>query len=177
MARNRYRIFENSYPYFLTCTTVKWIPLFSSPAIAQILLDSLQFLQQHDRLELYAYVIMENHIHLIATAENLSKEIGNFKSYTARRIIDLLIDKKADNILTQLNYYKLKYKTDRDYQVWQEGIHPQQIQNQEVMQQKIHYIHNNPVKRGYVDDPIHWRYSSARNYADKEGLLAICDQW
>ncbi len=116
---------------------------------------------------------MENHIHFIASSDQLSKETGNFKSYTARQTVDFLKKKNASNVLRQLKFFKLKHKTDREYQVWQEGSHPKLIQSEETMLQKIAYIHNNPVRRGYVDDPVHWRYSSARNYFDMEGLLEI----
>ncbi|MBM4067104.1 MAG: transposase, partial [Planctomycetes bacterium] len=57
-----------------------------------------------------------------------------------------------------------KYETESDYQVWQEGIHPQLILNEEMLMQKIEYIHYNPVRHGLVDAPEHWRYSSSRNY-------------
>jgi REP element-mobilizing transposase RayT len=177
MSRDRYKIFEDRHPHFLTSTVVNWLPIFGSPLIAQIVLDSLQFLQQHERLIVYAYVILENHLHLIASADNLSKEIANFRSYTARQIIDFYIARNAQHILKQLNYYKLRHKTDRDYQLWQEGTHPEQIQGEAMMRQKIEYIHYNPVKRGYVDDPTHWRYSSARNYAGQEGLLEVQTEW
>ncbi len=173
MARNRYRIFENEQPYFLSCTVVNWLPIFSSRPIAQIVLDSFKFLQEQDRLNVYAYIILENHLHCIASSENLSKEIGDFKSFTARTIIDFFEERNAGHILKQLEFYKLKGKKDRDHQVWQEGSHPQLIQSHEMLNQKIEYIHNNPVKRGYVDDPLHWRYSSARNYAGQEGLLDV----
>ena len=125
------------------------------------------------RLIIYAFVIMENHLHLIASSENLSKEIGNFKRYTSRKIIDYLKEKNAKHILKQLNFFKLRHRTDRDYQLWQEGSHPEQIQSAEMLAQKIGYLHYNPVKRGYIDEPVHWRYSSARNYAGMEGLLEV----
>jgi len=57
------------------------------------------------------------------------------------------------------NTHKLNHKTDSKYQFWQEGTHPKQILSEEIMRQKLDYIHNNPVKRGYVDLPEHWRYS------------------
>jgi REP element-mobilizing transposase RayT len=63
--------------------------------------------------------------------------------------------------------------TDSDHQVWQEGFHPKQIIGDSMMIQKIEYIHNNPVKRGFVDFPEDWRYSSARNYFDSEGLIPV----
>ena len=177
MARSRYKIFEDHYPHFFTSTVVGWMPLFGSPPIAQVILDSLRFLQERDRLIVHAYVIMENHLHLIASSDNLAKEIGNFRSFTARTIIDYLKARKADNVLKQLNYYKLRHKKDRDFQLWQEGTHPQRIHDTAMMHQKIEYIHCNPVKRGYIDDPVHWRYSSARNYAGLDGLLEIDMGW
>ncbi len=173
MARSRYRIYETEYPYFLTCTVVNWLPIFSSPSITKMILNSWQFLQDQQRLTIHGYVILENHLHLVAKAKDLSKEIGDFKSFTARQIIDYLIDKNAKHVLDALNYYKLRHKTDRQYQLWQEGSHPEQINSLMMMQQKIDYIHQNPVKRGYVDEATHWRYSSARNYAGLEGLLQI----
>jgi REP element-mobilizing transposase RayT len=172
MGRSRYRVIGNQ-PHFMTCTVVNWIPLFSQVEIAQIILDSLSFMQHQQRLLVYGYVIMENHIHLIASAANLSKEIGNFKSFTARSIIDLLKEKQSSYYLGQLKFYKLQHKIDQEYQVWQEGFHPQAILSEEMFRQKLDYIHNNPVKRGYIDDPAHWRYSSYRNYMQQPGLLQV----
>ncbi|MFO0173334.1 MAG: REP-associated tyrosine transposase, partial [Aphanizomenon sp.] len=152
---------------------VNWMPLFGNMEIVQIIIDSLNFLQCQQRLKLYGYVIMENHLHLIAAAANLSKEIGNFKSFTARSIIDLLEKNNANYILNQLEFHKLKHKIKQEYQLWQEGFHPQEIANEEMFIQKLEYIHNNPVRRGYVDDPAHWRYSSYRNYMELPSLLEV----
>jgi putative transposase len=80
-------------------------------------------------------------------------------------------------LLRQLRAHKLRYKTKSDYQVWQEGSKPKQIGSDEMMLQKLEYVHNNPVKRGYVDDPVHWRYSSARNYAGLPGLIEVVTNW
>ena len=63
------------------------------------------------------------------------------------------------------------------YQFWQEGVHPEYIQNEDMMRQKVEYIHQNPVNRGYIDRPEQWRYSSARNYLGLEGLLEVHTQW
>ena len=80
-------------------------------------------------------------------------------------------------ILEQLQFYKLAHKTDRTYQLWQEGSHPEQILNETMMREKLEYLHHNPVRRGYVEDPRHWRYSSARNYAGMEALLTLKGRW
>lgn len=70
-------------------------------------------------------------------------------------------------------FYKKAHKKNTTYQLWQEGIQPKLIQDDKTMIQKIEYIHNNPVKRGYVDDGVHWRYSSARDYFGGVGLIDI----
>jgi putative transposase len=177
MTRTRYKTYENTHPYFLTCTIVGSLPIFSHPSVAQIILDSWRFLQETGRLQLFGYVILENHVHWIAKAEDLAKEVGDFKSFTARKIIDWLRARGADATLQQLRFHRAAHKDDRNFQLWQEGYHPQQIQSDEMMLQKLEYIHNNPVRRGYVDEPVHWRYSSARNYARLPALLPVTTQW
>ncbi|MGZ5008811.1 MAG: hypothetical protein ACXV8W_12955 [Methylobacter sp.] len=76
-----------------------------------------------------------------------------------------------------LAFFKRAHKQDTIYQVWEEGNHPQIIESEAVMRQKLDYIHQNPVKRGYVDQPEHWRYSSARNYAGQAGLIEVIWAW
>ena len=177
MTRTRYKICETAQPHFLTCTVVGWLPIFTRPETVQIVLDSWRFLQEQRQFALYGYVILENHLHMIAFAPDLAKVIAEFKSYTARRIVDLLEAQNAHTLLRHLKHLKAKHKIDRDYQLWQEGSHPEAILSEEMMWQKLEYIHNNPVERGYVDDPIHWRYSSARNYSGQQGLVTVTTQW
>jgi len=173
MGRNRYKIFESDYPCFITSSIIGGIPLFSEPMIARIILDSLMFIQKEKKIELIAYVIMENHLHCIMTGEALSKEIMLFKSFTARSIINLLKQTGRTKWLTILRLLKRYHKKDSTYQFWQEGFHPQQIMSEKMMMQKIDYIHNNPVKRGFVDCSEYWRYSSARNYLGMGGLIPV----
>ncbi len=178
MSRSRYGFDENNRPYFMTCTVVGWLPVFTRPESVKIILDSWRFLQENTRLRLFGYVILENHLHLIASSSDISKEIGDFKSFTARRIIDLLKESKATTLLEQLRTQAIiRKKANQEFQLWQEGSHPQQIAGQEMMLQKLDYMHYNPVNRGYVDKPIDWRYSSARNYAGMEGLIEVITQW
>jgi REP element-mobilizing transposase RayT len=177
MTRTRYRICETTQPHFLTCTVVGWTPVFTRPETVQIVLDSWRFLQENRGLVIFGYVILENHLHMIAFADGLAKMIAEFKSFTARQIIDLLEGRNVQTLLRQLKFHKAKHKTDRDYQLWQEGSHPQAIMDDQTMWQKLEYIHNNPVERGYVDEPTQWRYSSARNYAGRQGLLAVTTEW
>ena len=122
-------------------------------------------------------MVLENHIHFIASAEDLPKEVGDFKSYTSRQIIDYLSERHVRTLLDGLKYHKVRHKSHRQFQLWQEGSHPRIIETEAMMRQKLEYIHDNPVKRSYVDDPAHWRYSSARNDARIEGLVSVTTDW
>ena len=176
MARSRYRILEPEKPHFLTCTVVEWLPVFTRPDAVQTILDSWSHQRKNDDLRLFGYVILENHLHFVAQAPRLDKCVTNFKSFTAARLIDLLEAHKAERLLTRLRFAKQAHKRNRQYQFWQEGSHAEQVISESVMRQKLEYIHYNPVKRGYVDRPEHWRYSSARNYLRQPGLIDI-DAW
>ncbi len=80
-------------------------------------------------------------------------------------------------LLDGLEYHKVRHKTDRSFQLWQEGSQPKVIETEAMLRQKLEYIHNNPVKRGYVGDPTHWRVSIARNYAGIESVVAVTTDW
>ena len=173
MGRSRYKICELDKPYFMTCTISGWLPVFTRPETVNIVLDSWRYLQQSSGFKLYGYVVLENHLHFIAESKQLSKDVQRFKSYTARKIIDYLMQQKKDLLLDALKYYKKQHKQESDYQFWQEGSHNQCIESDNMMRQKLEYIHHNPVKRGYVDSAEHWRYSSARNCFGGAGLIEV----
>ena len=179
MTRTRYRIYEDEYPYFMTCTIVGWLAVFTRPEAVQIVFDSWKFLNKEKNFSsLWLCGLRENHLHLIASgALNLSNVMKSFKMFTARQIVDLLETHGAKVLLRQMRALKLRHKTESEYQVWEEGNKPKQIGNDDMMLQKLEYIHNNPVKRGYVDEPAHWRYSSARNYAGMKGLVDVITDW
>ncbi|TAN53868.1 MAG: transposase [Methylococcaceae bacterium] len=177
MGRSRYRVVGKNVPHFITCTVLNWIPLFTRPQTAEIVLEAIQHRQAQSLWRVYGYVLLENHLHMVVQADDLAGEVARFKSYTARRLIDCLEACQAERLLKQLAFFRKAHKHDRDYQVWEEGAHPQAIENEQVLRQKLEYIHQNPVKRGYVDDPAHWRYSSARNYAGQPGLVPVFKEW
>ena len=177
MGRSHYKICDEQAPHFLTCTVLNWMPLFTRPQTTDIILEALSHRQEQDGWKVYGYVILENHLHMIVQAENLLAELPRFKSYTARKLIDHLTERHAEHLLKQLAFFRKEHKQDRDYQLWEEGSHPQMIADEETLRQKLEYIHQNPVKRGYVDEAEHWRYSSARNYAGLAGLIPVYREW
>ncbi|MDX9796537.1 MAG: transposase [Arcobacteraceae bacterium] len=177
MGRSRYKIYESTYPHFITCTVLHWIPIFTRTESTDIIFDSLKFLQKSDNLKIYAYVILENHLHMIVSSDDIAKTMAKFKSYTAKELIHLLQKSNAQTILDQLAFYKKAHKIQTTYQVWQEGIQPKLIVDDKMMMDRINYIHNNPIKRGYVEKTKHWRYSSARDYEDIKGLIEVERFW
>jgi len=177
MARSRYHFAEADRPHFLTCTVVEWLPVFTRKESVQIVLDSWHYQQQHDGLRLYGFVILENHLHAVAQADNLPAVWAQFKSFTAGRLIELLEERGAEALLKRMRFARKAHRSDREHQFWQEGSHPQVIVDEAMLRQKLDYIHRNPVERGYVDEPEHWRWSSARCYAGGDGVVDVFTGW
>jgi REP element-mobilizing transposase RayT len=175
--RDRWKFYESKYPYFMTCTVVGWLPVFTRTTAVRVIADSWKYLQEKRGVVIFGYVILENHLHWIARMPDPATDAGDFKSFTARKIIDLLLEMGEAGLLSQLEFHKDCRRTDRQYQLWQEGSHPEILQTEEVLRQKLEYTHNNPVTRGYVADPTHWLYSSARNYAKLSALIDIETRW
>ena len=176
MGRDRYQFGDMSQPHFLTCTVLNWLPVFMRPAAAEVAVDSLRYLSENG-MKIYAWVLMENHLHLIAQSGRLDKDILSFKSYTGKKIIALLNERGEKEWLRQLAEHKDRQRQERQHQLWQIGSHPVCIHDADMMRTKAEYVHNNPVRRGYVDKPEDWRYSSARDYGDGEGLVRVCREW
>ena len=159
---------DSGTAYFCTCTIVGWLSIFQNPNYFKIITDSLQYCREHKGIRLNGYVIMPNHLHLIlwpVMGVNLSNVLRDFKRHTARRIIELLI---KDDHVSFLKFFEraaeLLANEECEHKVWRAGFHPEEIHSQQWFDQKLRYIHENPVRKGLVDLPEHWRYSSARNY-------------
>ena len=163
---------DPTQPYFMTCTVLHWIPVFTRRETVGIVLDGLAFLAG-EGLEVHAYVVLDNHLQLIARSPNLEKTMAHFKRNTGRQLLKYLADHDVRVILDQFAFHRGAGQDERDVPFWQDSVHPELIINGDMMRQKIREIHENPVKRGYVDQPEHWRYSSARSYAGERGLLRV----
>lgn len=153
--------------YFLTFTVVGWIDLFTRSRYCDEVLKSLSFCQENKGLDIFAYVIMPSHIHTVARSldASLSSIIRDFKSFTAKRIIEIIETEQGEsrkNWLLHMFRYHAKFKNQNKlYQLWQKTSHRTELYNPEMIDQKIDYIHNNPVESGLVTRPECWQYSSA----------------
>ncbi|MCK4312234.1 MAG: transposase [Candidatus Cloacimonetes bacterium] len=166
--RTRYKVIDDEGYYFITSSIVEMIPAFTNEKYFQILIDSLKFCQKEKGLKIFFYVLLDNHFHLITSGKELSNIMSSLKRHTAQEIIQQLKLDRKEWLLNQFYYFKKKYKKESKYQIWQEGFHPQFMSSNEILNQKIEYIHYNPVKRGFVNKPECWKYSSACN-KDWEG--------
>jgi putative transposase len=171
--RSRYKIVELESPHFITCTIVGWLPVFTRARYLDIITASLTFCRQQKGLRLHAYVILDNHLHLVVSSDNLSQVIQDFKRHTAKEILAGARQENKLWLLKQFEFFKGVHKGVSQHQVWQEGFHPQAITIEDMLRQKLDYIHYNPVRLGLVDRPEDWRYSSARNYFGQDSMLEI----
>lgn len=149
--------------HFLTMTVIEWIDVFTKPQYFKVIIDSLKYCQANKGLRLFEFVIMTNHLHLIARAKDgykLSQIVSDFKKHTTREIIKLLAADRRHYILSLLRHSFAK-KLNYDCQLWQDGNYPEIITTESFLFEKVNYIHLNPVRKGYVDLPEQWHYSSA----------------
>lgn len=177
MSRN-YKIYDQSDLQFLTYTTVGWVDVFTRPLYKDILIESLRFCQEQKGLELFAWCIMSNHVHLIARAgagSKLEDILRDHKKFTAKAVVKAIEfnpkESRRDWLLAHLR------KPNGSIQLWQHDLHPIWLRRPDIIQQKLGYIHRNPVEAGLVEEPHHYLYSSARDEAGSPGMLKLGSLW
>ena len=166
--------------HYVTFTVVGWVDIFTRKVYKDILVDSLKYCQENKGMILFSYVIMSNHIHLILRTDSekgLSFLIRDYKSYTAKKIIqeikDSEIESRREWMLRLLKYYAKYNSNNQEYQLWKQDNHPIELISPKWINQKLDYIHHNPLKAGNVDRIEDYRYSSGSNYVNRSGLLEI----
>lgn len=173
-----YQIKEQDKLYFITIQVVDWIDVFSREIYRNIIVENLDYCQKHKGLEIYAWVIMSNHIHLLlkSNKEELSNTLRDFKSYTSKRIIEEIEigkESRQDWMLQLFKNAAYKHKRNSGYQFWTHENHAEIVYSNSFLESKIDYIHHNPVRAGIVDKPEEYKYSSAIDYAGGKGLLLV----
>ncbi len=165
--------------FFLTFTVVDWVDVFTRASYRHIFTDALNYAIDHKGLELYAWVLMSNHAHLVASAQDghqLSDIIRDLKKFTSKKILEeiqTIPESRRDWMLYRFSYSAKFDSKIKNYRFWQEGNYPKECNSLEFLTQKINYIHDNPVRAEIVDEPEHYRYSSAVDYAGGKGLVRV----
>jgi len=163
---HRYKVVQGGpYPHLITCTIVKWIPVFVSGPYFEIITKSLQHVREHRALALHACVIMPTHLHAVVTAlrDDLSDIMRDFKKFTSRAIYQCA-EQSADDLLPWLFRQAARNEPHSRFKVWQDEFHPKMLFSEDVFRQKVEYVHANPVRSNLVTTPEHWYYSSAAFY-------------
>ena len=173
-----YQIKEQDKLHFVTLQVVEWVDIFTRQTYRDIIIENLGYCQINKGLEIYAWVIMSNHIHLLVKSEKeeLSNILRDFKSYTSKKIleeIDTCNESRKEWMLKIFRDAAFKHKRNSEYQFWTHENHAEYIFSNKFIEQKLDYIHDNPVKAGIVEKPEEYRYSSAKDYAGEKGLLEI----
>ncbi|MFA4873183.1 MAG: hypothetical protein WC659_04580 [Patescibacteria group bacterium] len=142
--------------YFMTFTVKNWYYIFDRHHRFEILEDSFVYCQKQKQLRIYAFVFMLNHLHFIGSARDLIGVIRDMKTFLSKEL-------QKNIIATEPSVLRI-FAAERGYQFWQSGNYPELVESEEFLRQKMQYIHNNPVRKGYVYAPEDWRWSSASRY-------------
>lgn len=171
-----YKTYEGGL-FFVTLTVVGWIDVFTRSEYCDTLVKNLKFCQENKGLQLYAYCIMSSHVHLIAAAETgtLSDILRDFKSYTAKQLLQLIQNNPQESrkewLLYLFRHFARKNNHNIAFQFWQHHNHPIDLVSGEMVRQKINYIHQNPVQAGMVTEEQDFVYSSANPLSPLKTLL------
>jgi REP element-mobilizing transposase RayT len=173
-----WKIEEDSGLYFVTMTVVHWADLFIRREYKEILIDHFKDYKNRFGLQLHAYVIMTNHVHAILSIDNpdydLRLVIGWWKQFTAKAIYSKLLSEGESRKVWMFELFQNDIDDkNKEFQIWQKGYHPIRLISSSWINQKLNYIHQNPVKEGWVDNPEDYTFSSARNYLGRSGVINI----
>jgi putative transposase len=174
----RYKFRNQSSLYFITPTVVQWSDIFTRTVYKDVFVDSLKYCITHKGLRVHAWVLMTNHAHLIISSEGEKMEyiLRDMKKFTSKAIVRALREnglESRDWLLRTFEFEGIRNSNNKEIQFWQHNNHPIELWNDTMIKQRFQYIHQNPVRAGFVSSPEHWLYSSAVDYYGGTGLIPI----
>lgn len=177
MSGDRCFITDQNATYHLTFTVVDWGDIFTRPDYKMILADSLNYCISHKNLEVYAWVLMTNHLHLVARVHppfRMSDVILDFKKFTSKRLSESIIqlpESRREWLLHKFHYHAKVTGRAKEYKVWRDDNHAICLEGGSFIRQKIDYIHNNPIAAMIVSEAQDYLFSSASFYAGSKQTL------
>ena len=175
LVRNQFAI------HFITFATVQWVDVFTRKEYADIVVESLKFCKKNKGLKIHAWCIMSNHLHLIISSEEpnkLSDILRDLKKFTANQIIKAIEDNPKESRKAWLLWIFKKAGTENsrnnEYQFWQQDNHPIECDQESILDSKMTYLHENPVRAGWVRNEQDYVYSSGIDYyLQEKGLIDL----
>ncbi|MGM0582204.1 MAG: REP-associated tyrosine transposase [Bacteroidota bacterium] len=155
----KYKFHNKEGLYFVSFATVYWIDLMVREQYFSILIESLDYCRKNKGMEIYCYCIMPSHLHLIFRAKenNPEKVLGRFKEFTSKQlqsaILENIQESRKDWLLWMLKRAGSKSSNVTGSQLWQHNNKPIELYSNAVIDQKVNYIHQNPVVAGFVKYP------------------------
>lgn len=177
MVQGEKQTIKKNSTYYLTMTVVDWIDVFTRENHKRAILNSLKYCIENKGLNVFAYCVMTNHLHLIVNTNEpfeLKDTIRDFKRHTTKTILAQIKNEPESRREWMLEaFYKnaITSKRHKNYKIWQAGNHAIEVYSSSFLWDKINYIHTNPVKEEFVNNPEDWKYSSASNYVNDIGIL------
>lgn len=174
-----YQIKDQEAIYYFTFQVVGWADIFSRQIYRDTIIESFKFCKKEKGMELFAFVIMTNHVHTIMRSKEgkLSDLVRDFKKHTSKQILKEISESNKESRkewLEMIFRYHAKFnKRAGEKQVWTHENHAVELNTNEMIDSRLNYIHENPVRAGWVENPEDYLYSSARNYAEMENLMDI----
>ena len=173
-----YLISDPSKAYFFTFTVVDWVDVFTRKVYRDIITDCFTYCRQFKGLQVWAYVIMSNHVHCILSArsKNLPDILRDFKRHTASTIlktIQTINESRRDWMMKRFEFAARSNVRKSFHQFWIHDNHAEELNTLNFTVQKLNYIHSNPVIAGLVDKSEDWLYSSARNYMFQPAIMDV----
>lgn len=155
------RVFIPGGTYFFTLVTYQRKPIFSSIESIDLLRNAFRYTMQHHPFTIVACVILPDHLHFIWSMPNDCSDFSLrwrlIKSYFSHHWYE------------QTNFSDNPSRTLKgEKEIWQRRFWEHLIQDENDLEQHIEYIHNNPVKHGYVNSPDEWRFSSFKKFDQNE---------
>lgn len=165
----RYKVIESRTPTFVTLTIIDWVDVFTRPVYFKILDDSLNYCITHKGLVVHAYVYMSSHIHMVISSadHDLENIIRDFKKHTSKEIIKAIQEypeSRREWLLNKFSFAASRISKGVNYKVWKDGFHPVILDNRLKIEQRINYIHYNPVASELVYHERDWKNSSYSAY-------------
>jgi len=175
----KHRFYNKEGLYFVSFATVNWIDIFIREEYFEKVVESLDWCRKNKGMEIYTWCIMPSHVHLIFRARdnNPGEQLKSFKMFTSKSLRKMIEENMHESrkewILWMMKRAGLQNSNVKDMQFWQQNNKPVELWSPDVIDQKVDYIHDNPIQAGFVIEAHYWKYSSAIDYSGGKGVLEI----
>ena len=169
----KYKFHNPEGVYFVSFAVQSWVDVFTRNVYKDILIENLIYCQNNKGLEIFAWCIMTNHVHLMIRAKEgylLQDILRDFKKFTSKAVIKAIKENYGES---RKEWLLKQLETKEGYSLWRGDNKPIELWSNAVITQKLNYIHQNPVEEGLVFKAEDYMYSSAYDYTGENGMIDI----